>query len=180
MATTTLGLTGTAVFDGTIPAKVEAQPEVSDAHRQHRQMTALRYFAGGCLLLALLAPTATAQRVEERWKRIAHDGGIDAPTWMFDVSYIAASAAGYGLARLVKIPPVPAAALVSAVPTALHVRMWVMGDSRPSKDWIYDSTTRALPAVTLAVCEVKGRKWCVASIAGTLALNLATYKGASP
>lgn len=147
-------------------------------------MTARRLLLAALLLAASLAVTATVargQRIEERWKRIAHDG-VDAPTWMFDVAYMAASAAGYGAARLTTLGPRTSAAVVAVVAESFHVRLWLMGRKRSllTGDDLFDLTTRAAPATVLAVCETQGRRWCVGALALLLASYAVTYRYASP
>lgn len=129
--------------------------------------------AAAVALVVAVAP-AHAQR-----SAVVTDG-VTAPAWMFDVSYAAASSAGYGALRLAGVRPAPAAALAASVNVVLHLRGWAMGDYRPSADWLFDFTTRGGPAVVLAVCETKGRRWCVGALAALAASYVALTPSASP
>lgn len=131
------------------------------------------------LVLPLLPRVAEAQRVDERWKRVAHDG-FDAPVWVHHVVNASASATGYGALRLAGMTPAPAAATVVGVGVAAHVRGWLMGDYRPSLDWAFDAVTRGGPALALAVCETKGRRACALAVGALLGAYLVTLPAASP
>jgi hypothetical protein len=115
------------------------------------------------LFLACAARVAQGQRPDVIWKETKHDG-YTAPKWVHDVVYASASTTGYGAARLVGMKPVHAAATVNAVALSFHLRGWIRGDYRPSKDWAFDAVTRGGPALVLAACESKGRKVCVLAL----------------
>lgn len=122
---------------------------------------------------------AQAQRVEERLKRIAHDG-FDAPVWVHHTLAATAGTTGYGGARLVGLDPVPAAAVVTTVQLGLHVRGWIMGQYGPSADWWADSIVRAGPSWVLVVCEKRRRRDCALAVGAFLASYRVAIEYTSP
>lgn len=127
------------------------------------------------IALVLLASPLAAQRTRE-----IKESGVTATAWMFDVSYAAASGAGYGALRLLGARPMPSAVATASVNVILHVRGWIKGDYQPSADWAFDFVTRGGPAVMLAVCETKGRKACAIAIGALASSYLILAKHASP
>lgn len=131
-------------------------------------------------LIGLLLAFGWAQSVKAQRAKDICESGTCAEAWMFDVTYAAGASAGYGALRLVGLRPTLAAATAASVNVVLHLGGWIKGDYRPSKDWLFDFTTRGAPALVLAVCETKGKRWCLASIGATVASYLAFAPHASP